>query len=490
MRKIAIQLFVFAFFIKGIYFFGSHFVFTHQLAENHNSNGFYTLGKDIEDHFIPLENWWNEGSYFRTLSTGKVVFAARPPGYAPFYLPMYVFTNGETARSLFTLFTFLMDVAGCVALFFLIFRFTSSKPMALVGFIVFVFMPFISVYSNYSKTEPISTALIIFSLLALLNGLEKQNKLMLLVSGLIIADAVLIRPAIALFVILFSSIVLVQLKFNWKKSLYFLILLGLPIIILVGSWILRSSLKENRFIPIVDGQSFATPETRALFKFISETNGDIQGWIPGSEAAWFAREGTINYNEMLSKSNPFDPTMFNETFTFDSLLALREVLWQTNQLEAQNQNGNSKFIKKSENLLELYKTERTIWHRIKTETAIFLRFIFIKFTHGTILEKSTFWYQIGKVYWLGWYYLVVLGGLAGLILGIIKRENWIIILGVYCVFYMSVHANILGLIENRYLAAIMPLFAMLSAYFIYETIRIFANKIPYFKNMLIHAENS
>lgn len=440
-------------------------MFTTTLSDTNVTKGFYTIGKDTEDHFIPLENLWDEGTYFRDLKNDKKVFAARPPGYAPIYLPLFILTGPETARSLFSLLCFLLDVIGCVALYLVAAKITKSKAIASLAFALYLLLPFISVYSNYSKTEPISTSLIIISILMLIKGLDQKKLLWVLISGLLFADAILIRPALALFVPFYMGFVFMELKFSIKKSFVNLIILGFPVFILVSAWIIRSSVIENRFIPIIDPKSTATPETRALFNFISSTNGDIQSWIPESEAAWFAQEGSINFNKNFSQQNPFDPTTFNGAFNFDSLKVLRSLYWNTKRIGEDISKSDSLFIKKTETLLSLYKFERSWWHRIKTEVTIFWRFVFVRYTHGTILQKSTIWYQIGKIYWLLLYYIVILGGFAGIVFAVFKKETWAIFLGLFSLFYISIHANFLGMIENRYLAAIMPFFAVLGAYF-------------------------
>ncbi len=464
-KKLIIKLLLIAFLVKGVYFFGSYFIFNGPVAHLNTNIGFLTLDHDVEDHFKPLENWWNTGVYSDTLSTGKVVFAARPPGYAPFYLPLYVLTSPNTARSLFALLNLLLDVISCVFLFLFLFQLTKNKKIAWVSFLLYVILPFVSVYSNRGKSEPLSTVVIIISSYYFLEYYLKCKIRPLIMSSALFGLGILIRPANSIF----SLIPLVLILWKHRQS-YFLIfrngiIFSLPLFIVVGSWVLRSSLKEGRFIPITDTHAFATPEVRMLFKFIHKINGDNQSWIPGSEAAWFAPKTSRNYDENNSIKESFDETTFTLNFTHDSLLALRSAYWNVIPDVDNLTKSDSLFLSKAIKYISIYKSERTIWHIIKTEIKIFSRIIFIKHPHGTMLQKSTFWFQLGKIYWLALYYLVLLGGLFGFVYSFIKKNRVIFFICASIIYFICFHSNIIGAIENRYLAAIMPFLAISAGYF-------------------------
>ena len=475
-KSTLLKILLLAFLVKGIYFFGSYYVFNNVVDDINTNIGFLTLDHDVEDHFIPLENWWNTGEYYRELSNGKVVYASRPPGYAPFYLPLYVLTNPEAARSLFALLNYLLDVISCLYLFLLVFELTKRKKIAWFSVLLYIVLPFISVYTNRGKSEPLSTILIIVSSYYFLKHLNYKKYSNLLISSFFLSLSILTRPSIALFTILPFFVLIYYHRISFSRIIKNLVMFGIPIIILLGGWVLRSSVKEGRFIPILDMAAFATPEIRTLFNFIGSINGDIQGWVPGSEAEWFSPPGSKNYSAEASTQNPFDPSTFSASFSLDSLISLRDAYWNVKiDGEALNKQ-DSLFVRKADKLLTTYKTERSVWHRIKTEVKMFTRFICIKQAHGTMLQKSTFWFQLGKLYWLILYYIVILGSFFGLILGFWRSENWVVVLGLFIVFYMFIHANLLGLIENRYLAAIFPYLTILAGYFYYHVYEVIKSR--------------
>lgn len=476
-KKLLIKLFYIAFFVKAFYFFGSYYLFTHQVSDINTNIGLLTIDHDIEDHFIPLENWWDEGIYYDNAGD-RILYAARPPGYAPFYLPLYILTNGETARSLFTLVNLLMDVISCVFLFLLVKQLTKNNKVAWIAFFIYVLLPYISVYSNRGKSEVLSTALIIigsyFYFQYLLGKTKKLSNLMF--AGLIMAISTLIRPSIAIFP-LFGAIPIVFVnRHSFPSIIKSGVSFSLPIILLVGSWVGWSSYKADNFVPIINRESFADPEVRTLFKFIRTINGDAMSWIKGSEAEWFALPGSLNYSEEAYNGNPFDKTTFSENFTLDSLKSLRKLYWEVTH-DGENINKNdSLFLAKAASLISIYKEERTLWHRIKTETIILKKFFITKYAHGTALQKTTIFFQLGKLYWLGLYYFVLMFLAIGVVFAILRWNKPLLFLFLFSALYVVFLGNFMGQIENRYLAAVIPYFVILAAFGCYHLLLLVPNK--------------
>lgn len=462
-KSTLLKILLIAFLVKGFFFFGGLSIY-HELYPKEKIKAiFYVQGKDTESHIAPCENWWDEGTYYEQVGDEQW-YAFRPPGYAPFYLPFYIVLGKDGAMASLTLLWFLLDAISCVLLFLIALNITKNKQISFLVFGLFVLLPFVSVYSHTGKSEVPSTILVVWALYAMVKFENKKHFFWLVLSGLFVAWASLVRPATALFVPLMA--ILIFFFQNWKlnkKTITYWSTYIIPIFILLGSWTVRNYVVLRKVVPIQD-MSVMDKKTKTFFDFVSTIGGDIQGWIPNSEAAWFAPVGTQNYVDGHTNTNPFDSQMFTQNFTYDSMLVLRTLFRNTIVSETNRGLYDSLFIAKAVKYKGIYLEERNPWYWIKSEVKMFLRFIFVKYPHGTILQKSTFWYQVGKLYWLGTYYMVIIGGFFGFFLGLLKRETWVIILGGFCIFYLGVHANFLGLIENRYLAAIFPLLAILGAY--------------------------
>lgn len=473
-KQLFFRLFFIALLVKGLIFIISLYIHHQVQPKSSITSFFYVHGKDVDDYLIPLENFVDEGVYYRKLADGKVFFAARPPGYAPFYIPLYVFFGANKARAGLTLIMLLFDVLGTILLYKIALFYSKNKKIALIAYVLFLITPFISFYSNHAKTEPVSTALIIGAFWSSILFIERNKLYWFLISGVILTWSIYIRPAngiflpfLALFPFVFGS------NYSIKRFLINSSIFILPFLLVASTLTYRNYKVEGRFIPLLDRDSFGKPEVKALFNFIKTTGGDVQKWIPQSEASWFAPKGSRDFDEDFSNSIPYPNFMFTENFSKDSLLKLRNVLWEGRKIP---EKPNEEFIALSNKYSETLSKEMSIAFKVYSEVSIFFRFIFVRHVHGSPFLRSTVPFQIGKIYALFTYYFIIIGALLG---GILKFRNPnYLYLSVICAVYMIVHANFLGLIENRYLASIFPFLAILAANFYYQVLI----KFSFFRN--------
>ena len=82
----------------------------------------------------------------------------------------------------------------------------------------------------------------------------------------------------------------------------------------------------------------------------------------------------------------------------------------------------------------------------------------------SIVYKLNLFYKLNKGFFLLVYYVVIIFGLLGIGLAIIKKHKMGILISSLIIGHIFLHAIIMGYIENRYLAAIYPIFTIFAAY--------------------------
>lgn len=212
----------------------------------HNATIFST---DNNWYLNQIKNWKATGEFTMDAENPELT-VRRTPGYPLFYGIHYLVFGEKMAHRIIFYSQTLIFAISTLCMFHLSLLLTNDKLASLTCSFLYATSPFLISYTNYTITEGIFPALIVFTTYfffrALKHGQLSDNGLF----GLFFAITVLVRPLTGILGLAYLILILSKHKsfrsLVQKKNLVIVACFILPL----GAWTIRNYIKTNEIIPL------------------------------------------------------------------------------------------------------------------------------------------------------------------------------------------------------------------------------------------------
>lgn len=223
---------------------------------------------------------------------GVQKFFSRPPGYGLFCLPVFACVKNDYAvyRIIFLLQVILFSIS-VVFLYRMGNLLVFKKQIRWLLVVLYGLFPIASGFLNYTLTEGITPALLIFFFYSLLRAKSVQYKFINnMVCAFIFAIIFIVRPVLGLFILAFPMAIFLSNQ-SWKKKFgktaFFLFVALLPMVL----WLFRSYQLTDKYVglhPIYYEQSNSQyrPTHDAIWQFYECWATEGSAWHSFMNPIW------------------------------------------------------------------------------------------------------------------------------------------------------------------------------------------------------------
>lgn len=444
-------------------------------------------GGDANSYLTPVENYINTGEYDPDY---------RMPGFAVVYYLLRLFFNIPGANNAIVLLQSLLSAISVYFLALTALRLFKSVRMFYMVFFTYLIATYTQLLDLYLLTESFTVSASIFAVYFLLKGFQDDSMQDLLISGIWTTWIIFLRPVYAPYLAIFSGCVFIYSlldKKSFRRSIKLSSMLLIPFLIVDGMWIVRNYKKHSSFQPLT---SLYYPDAVGsyyieLLKFLQSWGGNYVFWDPSAEIRLLGIEKSSFGPQMVTNSNVKIPeNIYTSAFNSDSLKLIRSLVISMQEkniskdsMSVVNDILKEKLIRytasvKEEHPLIFYVTSR-------------LRYFRIFLLHsGTYNLMSKPWKELNlvkkvfKLFYSAQYLFIVLAGLAGSILMLIRyKKTMNFLLPLLTLYSIILFPWILMFPEVRYFVPAFPFMLICAMYVTNEVInRLNSNRFTIIKN--------
>jgi hypothetical protein len=435
--------------------------------------GLAAFTEDTGTYIGPIENFIKHGQYFWGYAK-----AGRTPYYGLIYYPFRVFFSMATSYNILVI---IQLIAESAAIFYM------AKTCQLLtnmrrAFWLYLWLSIISLYVtyyvNYIFPESLSIGLLSLFLyqyvLFLIDG-RKPNRL--LIAGVFLALAVLIKPLLGLlYIIVLIEIGLKVRKLPLQKVLFLGLLVSAPIVIIDAPWTIRNYLLFRDFFPFQENHFGGYNYSRARISvrtFIQVTGESFIFWEANTAGCYFEpRAGkacTYQLPERVLR-RPLSAAIIDDARK--TYLAYQKK--PSDSLEMLT-------IQKFDNLSLLYQRAHPTEVKIITPALLAKKLLFHSGSYYLPWKKPASgykpWQLAIKLTQSGLYYLCLFGGSVGslLLLFANKRSFMVFLIPVYV---LAVVVFLFKLTEYRYFHIAYPFLMIGTCYLLLRIQGAITKRIP------------
>lgn len=475
-----IVLILLAFFVKlgvCIYLFHSK---VHPLAITH----YYAFNcGDTFSYFDSIDHLIEKGTY-------KPFY--RMPGIgAPYYL-LRLFFSKYTAINLFTLFQIAYDSVACYLLARIALLLTNNKVFFGIVYVLSIINTYNAIYDISLLSESLCTSSLIVSLYFFYRAVEdKDGYKFVLLCGLFTAWTIFCRsiflPVLILYILLF--LYYTGLKDKWKLTKLVAVFI-FPMVVLDTAWIIAGYQHTGKIYPLQHSSANLSADKTEAYEFegwrigiinyVQAFGGDLVWWNPDAEIRWF-----IQKHRMKGKVKKLPPYAYTKYITGDSLLLLRKniAIIQDSSFSPSVRDSVEKCtIQLAERYTNQFKNEKPFHYQILSRLIILKKFIFHQPTYNLYYQdfgELSIMNKVIKISCFLLYYIYVFGFLLSFFLIFLDKRIKLFIPVVMMALYGLLIYPFLRFCEYRYIAPVVPLMLLMSAYSIvsvYERIKAYSTR--------------
>lgn len=370
-------------------------VFILQLLKHYIFNGsdFYRIGPDARYYIGGLENLLNHGKYF----VGRYEIG-RMPGYLPVYLPLRLILSQHQALTVFLILkVFFYSFSIVYFAFTAKTIFTKGRFFAITIIVILGLTDYISIWGFSFITESLAASTLMVGISAMFWGLKKRNLWFIFLAGVMLAWLIFLRPfMITIWIILIGYFIWQLQNENIRSKAKIIIIFLLPFIIVDGIWIVRNYQIEKRIIPL-QSEWIRTDAFINYRKFLMSFGGDAVEWNPGSEGMWFQTNEFLNEKGFERPAIEIFPAIiFNDKFTSDSLIALRQLYWHATDTIASREHRlyyDSLFVIKTNEFISEFREKCPFYYHIGSRVKLFKRFLIHPYTYYLSITDESNYFQ-------------------------------------------------------------------------------------------------
>ena len=276
----------------------------------------YIIRGDALEYLELVKNLIYNGTY-----SSNGIYANRMPGLALLLCPLLYLLPFKIAITLFTVIQVFLLSISTVFLSRIGEYFSKERLTFIIVFVVSNLSTHFNAYTNFIITETLAIFTLISMIFFLIKSFEKQKVKFLILSGLMAAWLVFLRPFAVPFVITFFVVIIIM--HSLKNAIYYL----LPLLLVISLWTLRNYRLSNDIIILQTSGSYLSEETPlvANINFVQSFGGSHVWWDNNTAGTWMMPQPFL---DSLNTSRPSDGIFPNEIFTnkltLDTLKKARE----------------------------------------------------------------------------------------------------------------------------------------------------------------------
>jgi len=444
--------------LKSFIFFGMWFMELTFGFRPTETIGWFFYGNDAHSYLDPIESLVDEGSY----KLEGVLTAFRMPGFFPIYGPLYFLFGKSLALNLFGIFGFLIEALS-VRFMYIMIRSSFTQKAAFFACLIYILFPRLSMYSYLGMTEGLAAAMLIFMVFYYWKSKDKVRYLWH--TGFFVSWFIFLKPIGGILLPVIGVVILIEafLAHDRRNKVISIVLRRLAIVMAIPAlcislWTIRNYLTFERFMPLTT--AFQSSTIESSFKRFCRTTGlEFQTWSREDAMIWFLPPSHPSFNEEYAQGNPFPDQTFTSSFNYDSLIGLRSdwnLLQEERFTESDSITMAASIIDRFEQYSASFRAEKPFRFYIGTRLEFIKRFLVIKDSFAPFAQNSAIFLSIRVWFFLSYFALVGIG-IIGWIEIMFSRKNGMLFPGSILLAFVLVHIA-LGIIENRYVLPIVPIF--------------------------------
>jgi hypothetical protein len=326
---------------------------------------------------------------------------------------------------------------------------------------------FTAVRNNFLLSDSLCISITILSLFSFSSFAIVRSYRHILLAGVGLCLAMLLRPAMLVVVpgVAFFIIVVNGLSF---RSLRYASVLVLPTLLALSAWTLRNKLTYGRTVvllaPLGECQPQITPDFAAIRDWILASGGDYQPWAVGGESHWF-------FDSPAELPMPFqadDFTLGCDTAMLVSLKKDYHLLHSAALPDNDSLALEHSIVERGQLIRESYITAHPFRYHVMNKIKFARMILFptrIDDLPFTAFQQMNIAQKIIKVCSLVALPVLSALSLCALVFWLIRRK-WAYVLWMCLPLGLVLVHSYIGFVEQRYLATSYPFFLMLSAGFV------------------------
>ena len=276
------------------------------------------------------------------------------------YLPLRLFFDKHTTLTLFVIIQALLAAIASYVLAKSAYKIIKSEFSFYAVFSIYASSLYVANYNHRLYSESLALSAIIFAFYFFIETMESKKTVHVFLMSLFIIWAVFLRPFLAPLIILVGLLFLYK-SISRAMKIKSLLVFGMPILLIFGSWTYRNYLNSSAFIPLQSGSNWYDSDevTKSRTDFIRAFGLGWIWWNENSEHTWFMNDETIKKfntrrpSDSIFTHRYFSKNMFSNGLTIDSLKKAREYYWNSeNNNFSETQRGQ--FAHKSASLLNKF----------------------------------------------------------------------------------------------------------------------------------------
>jgi len=232
-------------------------------------------------YYRPMESWIHDGLYQGMCHL---------PGLMPFYVPLRLVLPETMALQAMIVLQVIFDIFATWTLGMLAARIFQSIRALHLTYLLACLSTFTAVRNNYLLSDSLCISITIFSLFSFSSFAIDRSYRHILLTGVGLCLAILLRPAMLVVVPGVAFLILLVNGLS-LRSLRYAAVLVLPTVLALSAWTLRNKLTYGRTVvllaPLGECQPQITPDFAAIREWILASGGDYQPWAVGGESHWF-----------------------------------------------------------------------------------------------------------------------------------------------------------------------------------------------------------
>jgi len=421
------------------------------------------LRGDVDGYVIPFENLANTGIYAPDY---------RMPGFGVLYYPLILIFPKAIACNVLICIQLILSSLSVYALALIVKKLlNNSNALFYLTFFLYTISIYSSLFDAVIGSESLTTSLLIFSVYFFTRDFENYKVRDLIFSGTFLAWTAFLRPIFTPLVLVYFTLVIIQL-IRSKKKLINAFLFLLPFILADGSWTVRNYIHYKEVIPLTRTVFFPWIEhthLKSMVEFAQAWGGAIWFIDPNAEIYWFSDGKPCPLgNTDKSDSLPFPNYIYTSQFNKDSLKVLKglitHMLSDSSISVSQKDEYQKSVIERFTRYTLSIKKEKPYIFYIKSSERRMSTMLFNIHTVSKLYINNfiTNFYNI-------FYYTILWLGLIGslLMLPFIFKMSIQSILPIIPIYTILIHTVIVRENENRYLIPAWPFLIICAACSLY-----------------------
>ncbi len=267
----------------------------------------YAKGPDITMWLECLDNLINHGSFSSDISDPDGPFA-RMPGYA-FFISLFYFLPGEETYLYFlSFFQVFCDVLNIYFVFRISENIYGKGKIAYISAIIYAVHPINIIWAPFLSAESLAVFLMLYSLFILVCS-ESKNKLFYF--GLIAGFNILVRPQMAIFVMVYLLFFLYKWLVSKKETFKNVFIFGMALTLSYGWWPARNLLLYDELV-FTHRMSAIPCWGKDVQAYMSYNYSVQSNWQP--QFNQILSNKTVEVDRVNAYKYPSDSALLNETF--------------------------------------------------------------------------------------------------------------------------------------------------------------------------------